>query len=116
MQKKYKCNKKILYPPQKFIKCNCSDRYKNCIQVDECISDEIEMLWNNGIKTTGCCCGHGCDLGMIQVREENISDMEKLGYIHYIYSSEYGGIERKDAFIPKTYGHIYNGYSDGYLG
>ena len=42
--------------------------------------------------------------------------MEKLGYVHYIYLSEYGGIERKDAFIPKTYGHIYNGYSDGYLG
>ena len=42
--------------------------------------------------------------------------MEKLGYIHYIYQSDFGGIERKDAFIPKSYGHTYEGYSNGFLG
>lgn len=114
--KMYNCNKKIMYPPKNFIKCNCSDEYKDSIQVDECIADEIETLWKNGIKTMGCCCGHGLDLGFIQVCNENIPDMEQLGYEHYIYPSKFGGIERRDAFIPKTYGHIYDGYSNGYLG
>ena len=67
--------------------------------------------------TTGCCCGHGRSLGFIQVRtQEDIKKMEALGYQHYIYEYKFGGIIRKDAFIPKTTTHIYNGYSNGYLG
>ncbi len=31
---------------------------KNGICVDACISDAILMLWENGIMTEGCCCGH----------------------------------------------------------
>lgn len=112
----YNCKKKVIYPPQNFIKCNCSDDYKESVPVDTCISDEIEILWSKGIKTTGCCCGHGLNLGFIQVTDDCISEMEKLGYEHYIYNNEFGGINRKDAFVPKSYGHIYNGYSDSYLG
>lgn len=26
--------------------------------VDACIADAIKMLWENGVKTYGCCCGH----------------------------------------------------------
>lgn len=115
-KKLYNCNKKVIYPPSHFINCNCSDNYKESITVDACIADEIETLWYKGIKTTGCCCGHGLELGFIQVTDDCISEMEKLGYEHYIYNNEFGGIDRKDAFIPKSYGHIYSGYSDGYLG
>lgn len=112
----YNCKKRILHPPENFIKYNCSDEYKESIQVDECIADEIEELWNKGIKTMGCCCGHGLELGFIQVANDSILKMEKLGYQHYIYTDEFGGVERKDAFIPKTYGHVYNGYSSEFLG
>lgn len=116
----YNCKKKILYPPKNFITYNIitdeSNKYKDSIQVDECIADEIEELWSKGIKTCGCCCGHGFSLGFIQVVDDCIEQMEKLGYVHYIYDGLFGGIERKDAFIPKTYGHIYDGYSCGYLG
>lgn len=112
----YNCNKKILQPPKNFIRCNCSDEYKTEIQIDECIADEIEDLWSKGIKTTGCCCGHGFALGFIEVTDNCIEDMEKLGYVHYIYPNNCGGVERKDAFVPKTYGHIYDGYSHGFLG
>lgn len=112
----YCCNKKVLQPPEGFIKCNLSDEYKTHIEVDDCIADEVEELWNRGIKTTGCCCGHGAALGMIQVREECIPAMEQMGYVHYIYETNFGGVKRKDAFIPKSYGHRYNGYSDGYIG
>lgn len=70
----YNCNKKILYPPKNFIMHNIvvdgDKQYKDEIQVDECLADEIEELWRRGIKTSGCCCGHGAHLGIIQVREE----------------------------------------------
>lgn len=116
----YKCNKKVLYPPKNFITYNIitdeNDKYKNEVQVDECLANEIEELWAIGIKTTGCCCGHGLELGFIQVAKECVKQMEKLGYVHYIYEHKFGGTERKDAFIPKTYGHIHNGYSHGFLG
>lgn len=112
----YRCKKKVLYPPVNFIKCNCSDEYKLSIVVDECLANEIEFLWSRGIKTTGCCCGHGISLGFIQVREEYIEVMEYLGYVHYIYPEKFGGTDRKDAFIPKTYGHIYYGFCSEYLG
>lgn len=113
----YNCKKKILYPPNDFIEYNYQKgRFKDKIQVDTCIADEIEGLWNKGIKTTGCCCGHGAMLGFIEVTDECIEQMEELGYIHYIYPDEFGGAKRKDAYIPKSYGHIFDGFSDGFLG
>lgn len=115
----YNCGKKILQPPKNFITYNFitdeNDKYKNDVQVDECLAEEIENLWSEGIKTTGCC-GHGFALGYICVTDDCIEKMKELGYVHYIYPSNCGGTERKDAFIPKTYGHIYNGYSHGFLG
>lgn len=30
----------------------------NGICVDGCIADAIKLLWANGVKTFGCCCGH----------------------------------------------------------
>ena len=116
-QKIYNCRKKIIYPPTKFITYNYQkDKYKTEVLVDECLADEIEHLWDKGIKTTGCCCGHGYLLGFIEVTEDCIKSMEQLGYIHYIYDVKYGGNERKDAFIPKSYGHIYDGYTNSFQG
>lgn len=112
----YKCKKSILTPPPKFIKCNCSDDYKDAVRVDACLADEIEELWKHGIKTCGCCCGHGFSLGFIEVTDECIQMMEELGYVHYIYPDEFGGADRKDAFIPKSYGHVFDGYSEYYTG
>ncbi len=48
-----------------------------------------------GIKTTGCCCGHGYTLGFIEVTDESIEDMKRLGYIHYIYPTNCGGYIKK---------------------
>lgn len=116
----YNCSKKILYPPKNFITYNIitddNEIYKKEVQVDECLADEIKELWSKGIKTCGCCCGHGFALGFIEVTYDCIKDMENMGYVHYIYPINCGGTERKDAFIPKSYGHIHNGYSHGVLG
>lgn len=112
----YNCNKVDLIPPPKFIKCNCSDNYKKSVGLDACLADEIQNLWAHGIKTCGCCCGHGRELGFIQVTDDCIQKMRYLGYQNYIYPDEFGGAERKDAFIPKSYGHIFDGYSEYHTG
>ena len=99
----YNCNKKILYPPKNFITYNIitdeNDKYKNEIQVDECLANEIEELWNKGIKTTGCCCGHGVAAPYIGVTEENIQRMKDLGYEVQFNSCR---PEAEDSFVPKT--------------
>lgn len=113
----YNCEKEILYPPKKFIPYNSTPgEYKESIRVDKCIAKEIEHLWSLGVVTLGCCCGHGRHLGFINVDEKSVPLMKELGYEHYIFEEEFGGTERKDSFIPKSYGHIYNGYSDGFQG
>lgn len=95
----YNCKKRIIYPPKNFITYNCdSKKYKTNILVDECLADEIESLWNKGIRTAGCCCGHGKYLGFINVYQDDIEKMEHLGYQHYIFEDDFGG-EKKKRYI-----------------
>lgn len=105
VEKKYNCLKVTLIPRKGFLKCNCSEDFKAYVIVDACLSEEIMSLWENGIHTTGCCCGHGKTLGYIGVIEEDIQKMKALGYQQYTHNFLSGGIERKDSFIPKSYGH-----------
>lgn len=112
----YNCEKVVLPTPPNFIPYNCRDGYKEDVCIDKCLEEEIKSLWAENIVTLGCCCGHGRNLGFIQVADGCVDKMVSMGYQHYIYEDEYGGIERKDAFIPKTTWHIYDGYSDGHLG
>lgn len=112
----YNCKKTILTTPKNFIPYNSCEGFKEQVTVDACLAEEIKDLWNKGVVTCGCCCGHGRSLGWIGVDDSSIPIMESLGYEHYIYEEEFGGVERKDGFIPKSYKHFYNGYSDGYQG
>lgn len=112
----YNCEKVILYPPPNFIPYNLCDGYKDSVLVDKCLEDEIKYLWANNIVTMGCCCGHGRYLGFIQVTDGCIDKMRSMGYQNYIYEDKCGGTARKDAFIPKSTCHTYNGYSEGHLG
>lgn len=50
------------------------------ICVDACIALEVHRLWQQGIRTTGCCCGHNTAPAYIGVREEHIPGMLRLGY------------------------------------
>ena len=79
----YNCKKRIIYPPKNFITYNCdSKKYKTNILVDECLADEIESLWNKGIRTAGCCCGHGKYLGFINIIYLKMIVVEKKEKIH----------------------------------
>jgi len=69
---------------------------------DKCLEEELRILVNLGIKTTGSCCGNHVNSrcsGYIGVTDEFISIMKKLGY-KVAYNSSRPGDE--DEFVPKT--------------
>lgn len=69
------------------------------ICVDVCLALEISRLWRAGIKTTGCCCGHGKPLAYIGVIPEHIGQMKEMGYEVSFNPSRPGD---EDSFVPKT--------------
>lgn len=107
----YNCEIVTLKPPPGFIPNNYREGYKETVCVDKCLKEEIEFLWSNNIVTKGCCCGHGRKLGFIQVAEGCIDKMISMGYQNYIYEDAYGGVKRRDAFIPQSTHHYYDGYN-----
>lgn len=77
-----------------------SKREPKCVSIDKCLLSEILKLWELGIKTTGCCCGHGDSTkAFIGVSDESIPTMKELGY-HVFYNSCRPNDE--DSFKPKT--------------
>lgn len=68
---------------------------KTAVSVDRCILPEVQDLWAAGIRTTGCCCGHGVEVASICVDEDDISRMNELGYKrHDLGPDMYHGIFR----------------------
>lgn len=53
---------------------------KNIIYIDKCILPEIKMLWEKGVHTTGCCCGHNITAPSIVVQPKYHDVMKNLGY------------------------------------
>lgn len=76
-----------------------SERVPKCVSIDKCLLSEVVELWELGIKTTGCCCGHGRLEPFIGVREEHIPKMKELGYKVHFNSCRPND---EDSFIPKT--------------
>ena len=77
-----------------------SQRRPKCVSIDKCLLPEIIQLWEMGIKTTGCCCGHGdFSKAFIGVRDEYIDKMKTMGY--KVWYNPYRPND-EDSFIPKT--------------
>lgn len=89
-------------PPKDFLFKNITiyenDIYKNNeIEVDDCIVDEIKELWEKGIHTCSCCCGHNNEfLAHIMVQEIDEGKMINLGYTMFL--NEFG----YKCFVPKS--------------
>lgn len=82
------------------------------IAVDKCLIYEILELWDRGIRTTSCCCGHGDPThAHIGVAEEDIPRMKQMGY--EVFHNEFRP-DDEDFFIPKTvlnYGEITHAFN-----
>jgi len=72
---------------------------RKTVCIDKCLVDEIKYLWNIGIRTTGCCCGHNIQQGYIGVIDEDISRMKNLGYT---VASNTCRPNDEDSFVPKN--------------
>lgn len=103
----YECAYNIMPP----FKCGFSNEFKY-VAVDKCLIKEIIDLWEQGIHTTGCCCGHGdASKAFIGVDFEDIDKMKALGYKVHFNSCR---PEDEDSFVPKTilsYGEIQKGFN-----
>lgn len=69
------------------------------VSIDKCLLPEILNLWEMGIKTTGCCCGHGKQGAFIGVDFDDIQKMKELGYEVYYNKCRPND---EDSFISKT--------------
>jgi len=89
----YKCCYVIMLP------WRLSDGSHKYACIDKCLLPEILLLWEKGIKTTGCCCGHGKNRPYIGVFPEYIESMKFLGY-----SVQFNACRPndEDTFTPKT--------------
>lgn len=67
------------------------------ISIDPCVYDEICDLWEKGIVTYGCCCGHNLTESFVNVAESNIDEMLKMGY-----EQNHTDKSRKDTFRLKS--------------
>lgn len=72
---------------------------KNYVNIDKCLMREVLDLWEMGIETTGCCCGHNKVEGYIGVEDEFIPKMKELGYeVHHNACRP----NDEDSFKPKS--------------
>lgn len=77
----------------------CYEQTMHGFDVDGCLVGEINRLNNNGIKTIGCCCGHGRRQGYIQVAPDSVAEMLKREYQQIEVDNHGNG---KWCFVPKT--------------
>ncbi|MCK4822347.1 hypothetical protein KA005_41675 [bacterium] len=58
------------------------------IGVDKCIVAQVVNLWEAGIRTYGCCCGHNKTPGFINLDERDFSKALELGWGKYEYPND----------------------------
>lgn len=56
------------------------ERLPPTVSIDGCIKHMILELWDKGIETTGCCCGHNFMPGWVSVEPDCFEAMFALGY------------------------------------
>ena len=97
---KFPCRKSKVqeYDCQVCVKSKWKSSHK-WICFDKCLADELFYLWDLGIITTGCCCGHKEHTPYIGVEKEYIPQMKKLGY--KVAHNPMRPID-EDSFLPLT--------------
>jgi|SRR5882757_1761064 len=85
------------YDNQTFVHSPAHMPKENGYCLDRCIAEEVMILWQLGITTTGCCCGHGKLPAFIGVEFQDINVMKSFGYnVHHNSLRP----EDEDSFTP----------------
>jgi hypothetical protein len=61
---------------------------RQCFVIDACLVPALQVLWAVGIKTSGCCCGHGTGSGVIGL----ITHYDRSG-LHLMEAPPYSLVE-----------------------
>lgn len=104
----YNCAYNIMLP---YLVDSDSAKQSKTVAIDKCLLSEVVSLWEQGIKTTGCCCGHSKQGAFIGVKEEFIPRMKELGYKVRLNACR---PDDEDSFVPKTkfkYGEANKGFN-----
>jgi hypothetical protein len=59
------------------------------LKTDICIGREIKHLIKSGIRTYGCCCGHGEKKPSCLVNISSKNKLESMGYVLHEYNHEW---------------------------
>ena len=65
--------------PEVILETGRTDRPTIC--VDACIAPVIKHLWDNGIETLGCCCGHNVEIPSVILDEHMRGKEETVRYL-----------------------------------
>lgn len=108
----YDCSYNVMLPYKVKDPVNPEKMKTKIVCIDKCLVKEVIELWELGIKTTGCCCGHSNpDNSYIGVEPEYIERMKSLGYKVRFNPCR---PDDEDSFIPKTcirYGSAEKGFN-----
>jgi hypothetical protein len=70
------------------------------VKIDKCLVPQIKELWEGGIRTYGCCCGHQGDppypmpkIGFISIHYDDLEKAIALGF-------EQSPMKRQDPTAP----------------
>lgn len=96
-QERYQQQIVVTPPFPEYVKNREAAGLSGSVCIDPCIMMEIQSLWDLGIQTRGCCCGHNILTPFVNVADESIEKMLELGYIQW-----HDDPERKDTFKLKS--------------
>ncbi len=68
VRKKKMCNTTSC--PLYFVRSNAKPHWWKSLVLDTCMTQRVTLLRNQGIETTGCCCGHS--RGLPEILSTNI--------------------------------------------
>lgn len=69
------CGVSVISVPETMRIYRCDGEVKRQVSVDACIASVISHLWECGIRTLNCCCGHGTEKPSI-IFDEGMSDAD----------------------------------------
>lgn len=73
---------------------------RETVCIDKCLVEEIKTLWNKGVITEACCCGHNVQgIAHIIVNNRSINKMISMGYNRWTNPMDH---TRRDGFKPKS--------------
>lgn len=59
---------------------NTEIEIRRTVMVDSCIAPQIMALNDQGVHTTGCCCGHGVAPATATIYPHSVKRAKELGY------------------------------------